>query len=304
MLDVLELEKKWSKYHFRKSIPKYLTLGLVGILLSIPTYIYITTPEVFSALLTPNTTAIKKTQIVSSKKVPSAIHPVHNTQLVEPQVNWEQNILVPSFFFTVILDSQITAIENQTRIAAVAVAKAKMKKAALKAKAKAKKVRAKTKTKTKTKTKIVPKKVIKPVVKPTDSIPKTRKKKVTVLGDKSTVKQISKKQQGALQVGHNSTSKSQLDSVIKRFKKSRKPALGLFISNKFYEQGNYQESYNYARQTYKINPKLEGAVMLYAKSLAKLGKKDKAISKLKPYIRKTGSIKAKTLLNQIKKGTL
>ena len=127
---------------------------------------------------------------------------------------------------------------------------------------------------------------------------------MTVLGDKSNYKKNSSSQTKPVQLGHNNTSKSQLDSVIKRFNKSKKPALGLFISNTYYEQGNYKESYKYARQTYKINPNIEDAVLLYAKSLAKLGKKELAISKLKPYIKKSGSVKAKALLTQIKKGTL
>ena len=92
--------------------------------------------------------------------------------------------------------------------------------------------------------------------------------------------------------------------MIKRFNKSKKPALSLFIAKKYYEQGNYKESYKYARQTYKLNPKIEDGLILYAQSLAKLGKKEKAIAKLKPYIKKSGSVKAKILLSDIKKGNI
>ncbi len=92
--------------------------------------------------------------------------------------------------------------------------------------------------------------------------------------------------------------------MIKRFNRSKKPALSLFIAKKYYEKGNYKESYKYARQTYKLNPKIEDGLILYAQSLVKLGKKDMAIAKLKPYIKKTGSVKAKILLSDIKKGNI
>ena len=41
--------------------------------------------------------------------------------------------------------------------------------------------------------------------------------------------------------------------VIKRFKKNNNPALSLFIAKKYYDQGKYSKSYNYALITNGIN---------------------------------------------------
>ena len=104
-------------------------------------------------------------------------------------------------------------------------------------------------------------------------------------------------------VAHIQTSEDELKGVIKRFNRKKKPALSLFIANKYYEKGNYAQSYKYAKETLKLNPKIEDGVILYTKSLVKLGRKDKAIQKLNSYYKKSRSIKAKALLTEIKKGT-
>jgi len=214
-------------------------------------------------------------------------------------------VLTPSFLFLTLLDDQLVIENNKIKLAAIRAARPIEKKVTKKKRVKTKKKVKKQKPKTKPKpiAKVKPKKMTPPKVKPIQKSSAPVKTKVTVLGDNSQFKQ-KKISTESVAVGHKKTSKSQLNSVIRRFKKSRKPALGLFISNEFYKQGNYKESYNYAKQTYKINPKLEDAVILYAKSLAKLGKSDIAISKLQSYIKSSGSIKARTVLNQIKKGTL
>ena len=308
MLDVLELEKRWSKYHFKKVLPLYLiTITIVAILVLVPGYIYMTNPKLIEAYLPQDETATanRSTKIVEK----TVIKPATQTVSTQSIVIYEQNILVPSFLFLRSLDDQLIIENNRLKLAAIAAAKPVAKKTPKKKKVQkrkpkkvAKKPKKVAKAKPKPKPKAKPKKVATPAVKPVEAVV-TTKTNVTVLGDNSQYKQ-SKPEVKPLKVGHQNTSQSQLNSVIKRFKKTKKPALGLFISNKFYEQGDYQEAYNYAKQTYKINPNIEGAVLLYAKSLTKLGKKDKAISKLKPYIKKTGSIKAITLLNQINKGTL
>ena len=304
MLDVLELEQRWAKYHFKKMLPLYfIATAIVAILVIVPGYLYVNNPKLLETYLPNNKTDVQhqsKTTKVIAKVVDKPV-------AIQQEIFYEQNTLVPSYLFLRTLDDQLIVENNRLKLAAIAAAKQAVKIAPKKAKkrktkkavAKPKKV---AKVKPKPKTKKKPKKVVTPAKKPVATIVPA-KTKVTVLGDNSNVK-ASKPVAKPLKVGHKNTSKSQLDSVIKRFKKTKKPALGLFISNKYYEQGNYKESYNYARQTYKLNPNLEGAVLLYAKSLAKLGNEDKAISKLKPYIKRTGSIKAITLLNQINKGTL
>ena len=302
MLDVLELEKRWSKYHFRKVLPLYIiTVSIIATLVAVPGYVYINNPELIAKYLPKKETPVQKRK-APKEVVQEATIKSDNQQVVSStQVIIEQNTLIPSFVFLRTLDDQLISESNRLKLAAIAAAKHVVKKAPKKSKAK--KVKRK-KAVVKPKPKKVEKKVAVPIVKPVEATPVPTQTKVTVLGDNSKYKQKNDTQQKPVQVGHKNTSKTQLNSVIKRFNKSKKPALGLFIANKYYEQGNYKESYNYARQTYNINPNIEGAVILYAKSLTKLGQKDKAISKLKLYIKKSGSIKAKALLSQIKKGTL
>lgn len=87
--------------------------------------------------------------------------------------------------------------------------------------------------------------------------------------------------------------------IIKRFKKNNNPALSLFIAKKYYEQGNYHQSYNYALITNQINSKIEASWIIFVKSLVKLGKTDMAIKTLKDYIRQSQSTSAQTLLDEI-----
>ncbi len=98
--------------------------------------------------------------------------------------------------------------------------------------------------------------------------------------------------------------KNDIQHVIKRFKKSNNPALSLFIAKKYYDLQNYKEAYNYALITNDINNEIEESWIIFAKSLVKLAKKDKAIKMLQKYINNTDSQAAKLLLNKIKSGKL
>jgi len=292
-------------------LPIYLiSTIIIASIIAIPGYIYLNNPELIEGFLTAKKTSTNN-DIPATKTNAPKIAVQTTTQQTDPTnstqdiLSYEQNVLTPSFLFLTLLDDQLVIENNKIKLAAIRAARPIEKKVTKKKRVKTKKKVKKQKPKTKPKpiAKVKPKKMTPPKVKPIQKSSAPVKTKVTVLGDNSQFKQ-KKISTESVAVGHKKTSKSQLNSVIRRFKKSRKPALGLFISNEFYKQGNYKESYNYAKQTYKINPKLEDAVILYAKSLAKLGKSDIAISKLQSYIKSSGSIKARTVLNQIKKGTL
>ena len=90
--------------------------------------------------------------------------------------------------------------------------------------------------------------------------------------------------------------------IIHRFKNNNNPALSLFIAKKYYELGNYHQSYNYALITNQINPNIEASWIVFAKSLVKLHKKDKAIFTLREYINSSHSSNAEILLNEIISG--
>lgn len=93
-----------------------------------------------------------------------------------------------------------------------------------------------------------------------------------------------------------------INDVIKRFNVNHNPALSLFIAKKYYELGEYKKSYNYALITNEINNDIESSWIIFAKSLVKMKKKDKAIQVLQKYISYTGSNRASILLDNIISG--
>lgn len=304
MLDVLELEKKWSKYHSKKVLPLYITSFVLVILAGVSSYVYIMNPEVVSALINKEQIPEKVPTVV---KVTKSVAPV---QAAQPQKVYEQNVLVPSYDFIYNLEDQVINYKNAQILASVSTPKVTTKKKVVKpSKPKKPAAQPKKRKKPAAKPKKVASKTTKVPVLPQKRALKTKEKSTAtkksaqtiILGDKSNLIDEKAAEQAVVQVGHT-TSKDELRSVIKRFNRTQKPALSLFISKKYYEQGDYKESYNYAKATYKLNPNIEDGVLLYSKSLVKLGHPDKAVSKLKPFIKKSGSIKAKILLNEIQKG--
>ena len=97
-------------------------------------------------------------------------------------------------------------------------------------------------------------------------------------------------------------SQSDINHVIARFQKNNNPALSLFIAKKYYKLGDYKQAYNYALLTNQINKSIDQSWIIFARSLVKLNKKEKAKSILKSYIKSSKSVNAKVLLDDIKSG--
>jgi predicted peroxiredoxin len=93
-----------------------------------------------------------------------------------------------------------------------------------------------------------------------------------------------------------------IQEVINRFKKNNNPALSLFVAKKYYELGDYHNSYNYALITNEINRDIEASWIIFAKSLVKLNEKNMAIQTLKEYIKHSQSNSARILLDEITSG--
>lgn len=117
---------------------------------------------------------------------------------------------------------------------------------------------------------------------------------VTII-DENTISEIKIKRQNI---------QGDIQHVIKRFKISNSPALSLFIAKKYYELENYNQSYNYALITNELNNDVEESWIIFAKSLYKLNKKDKAVKILQKYISTSHSHRAKILLDNIKTGKI
>jgi len=100
------------------------------------------------------------------------------------------------------------------------------------------------------------------------------------------------------------TTQNDIEHVLQRFKKNNNPALSLFIAKKYYDLGDYHNAYNYALITNEISNDIEESWIIFAKSLVKLGQKEKAISTLKQYLQYSQSNKANLLLENILSGKL
>ncbi len=96
--------------------------------------------------------------------------------------------------------------------------------------------------------------------------------------------------------------KQDLQNIIQRFQRSNDPHLSLFIAKKYYEQKNYQEAYNYALATNKLDNKIDESWIVFCKALVHLGKKKFAIKVLKDYINASQSTSASILLSDIQSG--
>lgn len=306
MLDVLELEKKWSSYHFKKTFPVYIVSFVIAATIGLSSYIYIKYPDTVLRLLNEQTVHTEKSVIV---EINNSIKPVQLNTVYKPKPS-PRNVLAPSYNFIYNLEDDVINFDNAEKIASVSQQESVNPERVV--------------TEPKTEPKPKPKKVTKPTQKPkkvTKKTPKppvkarpvvaapTKSKIVTVepvqsiiIGDNNP-SAIQEPQQPLVQVASTSTSVDELRSVIKRYNKNKNPALSLFISKKYYENGNFKESYVYAKETYSLNPNIEDGVLLFAQSSVKLGKNDDAIDTLELYIKNSGSIKAKTLLSEIQKGT-
>ncbi len=284
-------------------LPLYISSFFLTVIAAASSYVYLMHPDMIASLIQKEQVIVKSSPV--AKTTLAQLQKPAQAVIVEVEKVIEQNVLAPSFNFIYDLEDQRINYNNMQTVALASAAAAKKKKNVKKAIPPKKKKKRTTIAKKKPAPVAKPKKTpAKPVKKAVPVQKLTPVKQAITLGNNNSGSTSKTSQQKALQVGHSTTSEVELRSVIKRFNKSKKPALSLFIAKKYYDQGNYKESYNYARQTYKLNPKIEDGFILYAQSLAKLGKTDKAIAKLKPYIKKTGSVKAKILLSDIKKGNI
>jgi tetratricopeptide (TPR) repeat protein len=124
----------------------------------------------------------------------------------------------------------------------------------------------------------------------------------SVILDKLLVKTVSTQPTSKKISIKRQNTQDDIHDIIKRFKNNNNPALSLFVAKKYYELGNYHQAYNYSLITNKINKEIKVSWIIFAKSLVKLGKKDKAISILKKYIQQSNSSSAQILLDEIRTG--
>jgi hypothetical protein len=101
-----------------------------------------------------------------------------------------------------------------------------------------------------------------------------------------------------------SSSKNYISTMKEKFLKNKNPRDALLLAKAFYNEGAYEASEKWSLEANKVNASLDESWMIFAKSKAKMGKKDEAVNILAMYYKKTKSSKIKVLLDKIKTGKL
>ena len=94
------------------------------------------------------------------------------------------------------------------------------------------------------------------------------------------------------------------EDVENRFFVSRDVDDALFLAKSYYKKGLYEKAEFWALETNKLDGNIEESLLIFAKSKAKLGHKNEAITILSNYLSKTASQDAKDILSRIENDSL
>lgn len=101
-----------------------------------------------------------------------------------------------------------------------------------------------------------------------------------------------------------STSTDYLEIMKDKFEKSKNPREAVLLAKAYYKEGQYLDAEQWALTANKLNNGLEESWLIFAKSKVKLDKRDEAIKILASYYKRSSSIEAKKLIGQIKTGKI
>ncbi len=279
MHNVQELERQWFRYKLKSYIPKII-LFIVLITLSIFILLFI-----FNSDISPNTSTnisevpetimpIKEEQTeITISPVPTKLHQemIPVKKKTPPQ---EQLILKPSLEF---INSLQYMPEEPIQVS------------------KPKQLEQKPVVAKKQELEVIEHKNIKPII----------ETNVKVKIEEPTPEIINEEKKPPPYFTINiQQEEADIQEVIRRFYNNKKPALSLFVAKRFYAIKKYSDAYNYALVTNELNSEIEESWLIAAKSLSKLGQKEKAINLLNDFIGDSKSIRAIMLLEQIKNDSL
>jgi len=88
--------------------------------------------------------------------------------------------------------------------------------------------------------------------------------------------------------------------IESRFSVAPDPDDSLFLANMYYDKRKYSKAAYWALQTNRLSGDIEQSWLIFAKSKAKIGKKNEAIRVLSQYVKRSKSEKAKKLLKKLK----
>ncbi len=113
---------------------------------------------------------------------------------------------------------------------------------------------------------------------------------------------VSKKPHQTKKMSFQSTSVNYMDVIKAKFTKFNKPREALLLAKAYYKEKKYNESEQWALTANKLDNSLEESWFLFAQSKAKLGKQREALKVLVSYYKRSRSVKAKRLIDKIKRG--
>jgi tetratricopeptide (TPR) repeat protein len=97
-------------------------------------------------------------------------------------------------------------------------------------------------------------------------------------------------------------SKVTVEDMESRFNLNKDKDDALFLSRYYYDAKQYSKALKWALETNKLDSNIEESWLLFGKSKAKIGSREEAIRVLQTYSTRTGSKKAKVLLDKIRRG--
>jgi ribosomal 50S subunit-associated protein YjgA (DUF615 family) len=117
----------------------------------------------------------------------------------------------------------------------------------------------------------------------------TIKKEVVLLDSEKTKK-----------INLNGSSANYIETMKKKFSRSKKPREALLLAKAFYAKGDYSNSEKWALTANKLDSSKDESWHIFAKSKLKLGQKNEALKILSSYYKKSHSPKTKALIVKIK----
>lgn len=90
--------------------------------------------------------------------------------------------------------------------------------------------------------------------------------------------------------------------IENRFEYSKEKKDSLFLAKYYYGKKEYKKAEKWALETNKLDNTIEESWLIFAKSQAKQGKRLESLRVLKAFMKQSGSVKAKILIDKIRRG--
>jgi tetratricopeptide (TPR) repeat protein len=93
-----------------------------------------------------------------------------------------------------------------------------------------------------------------------------------------------------------------IQEIEKRFRFAKDKDDALLLARYYYDKKQYKKALSWALETNKLDSDIEESWLLFGRSKARLGQRMEAIRVLQAYFDRTGSKKAKVLLDKVRRG--